>query len=212
MKIELTAHEIALEDVSHNLPNKPPPSAPRFDREAESHPGELETLDTVANSPDTFHHVLSAVQECQAKPLANFQRIVLVLAPADRARSQLAAAVAKRSRAKLTAASSLHLLVGRRCSAAEIMGKAAALPNRHEAWTKPASMHRPVLVVDQGESLDREQLDFLKLLINLTPAVLLLLATVPAYYRWRQSWPVEARQIHRRTHLILERREGRRRP
>ena len=98
MKNESIAHEKILEDVSHNLPNKAPTSAPRFDREAESHPGELETPDTVANSPDTFHHVLSAVQECQAKPPANFQRIVLILAPADRARSQLAAAVAKRSR------------------------------------------------------------------------------------------------------------------
>jgi hypothetical protein len=209
MKNDLTAHEKALEDVSQNLPNMAPHSAPRFDREAESHPGELETLDTVANSPDTFHHVLCAVQECQAKPPANFQRIVLVLAPADRARSHLAAAVAKRAGASVMTPASLRVTVGRRCPAAQIMGKSAALPYLSEGSAVPASVRRPVLVIDQGESFSREQLDFLKLLINLTPVVLVLLATVAAYYRWRQSWPVEARQIHRRTHLVLERREER---
>jgi hypothetical protein len=166
-------------------------------------------LDTVANSPDTFHHVLRAVQECQAKPAGHFQRIVLVLAPADRARSQLAAAIAKRTKAGLLTASSFHLLVGRRGPAAQIMGKAAALSYRSGFSIAPASTRRPVLLIDQSESLRREQLDFLKLHINLTPVVLVLLATVEAYYHWRQAWPVEARQIHRRTHLVLERRPER---
>ena len=206
MKNEMIAHENFLEDVSPNLPKSPPPSASRFNREAESHPGELAMLDTVANSPDTFHHVLRAVQECQAKPAGIFSASSWS-SPADRARSQLAAAIAKRTKAGLLTASSLHLLVGRRCPAAQIMGKAAALSYRSGFSIAPASTRRPVLLIDQGESLRREQLDFLKLHINLTPVVLVLLATVAAYYRWRQAWPnVEARQIHRRTHLVLERR------
>jgi hypothetical protein len=179
----------SLEAVSHDPPTQTPNSAPRHRRAAESHPGELETTDTVANSPDSFDPVLRAVEECRAKPAGDFQRIVVVLAPPDRARSRLCGALAQRCGATLVTAASIrqrHLL---------------------EQVMRPCFYGgRPVLAIDQAEYLGREELDTLKLLINLTPVVLVLLSTAQAYRAWDQRWPIEARQIRRRAHLVLERR------
>jgi hypothetical protein len=131
------------------------------------------------------------VEECRAKPPDDFQRIVVILAPPDRQRSRLCGALAQRCRATLLTAASIrqrHLLqpLVRLC----LQGG------------------RPILAIDQAEYLGREELQTLKLLINLTPAVLLLLSTAPAYRNWNQRWPIEASQIRRRTHLVLERRSS----
>jgi hypothetical protein len=178
-----------MKDVSHDPPTPAPNSAPRQTRAAESHPGELETPDTVASSPDSFQPVLRAVADCRAKPDGDFQRIVVVLAPADRARARLGGALA------------------RRCCA--ILVTAASIRQRHllEPLVRLClEGGRPVLAVDEAEYLGREELEILKVLINLTPAVLVLLSTAPAYRTWSQRWPIEARQLRRRTHLVLERR------
>jgi hypothetical protein len=188
MKNELIPTRRLLEAVSYDPPTLAPTSAHRHYRMAESHPGELETMDTVANSPDSFDPILEAVQECRTQPFGDFQRIVVILAPPDRPRARLASTLAKQNRATVTTV--------------------ATLRRRHplEQLLRPwCSKGRPVVVIDQGESLDCEELYFLKLLINLTPVVIVLLATARAYQAWRQSWPVEARQIHRRTHMVFAR-------
>lgn len=187
MKNDLIDYGSFSENVSHNPPHMPATSAARHKRVVEPHPGELETLDTAANSPDTFRNALRAVKECRAKPPHDFQRLILILAPADRSRAQFAAALAKRNRTVVTTvqtiAHQLHLEDRLRLS---------------------SPTQRPVIVIDHGELVTRKTIEFLKSLINLTPVVIVLLATAACYYRWRQSWPVEAGRLHRRTHTVLE--------
>jgi hypothetical protein len=188
MKNDSISNAILSEAVSYGPPTQTPHSAFSHWPIAESHPGALETADTVANSPDSFDHVLRAVEACRLKPAGDFQRIVVILAPPDRQRSRLGGALAKRTRAIVATVASIRQRP------------------RLEQLVGPSSPGlRPVLVVDQAEYLGRAELDFIKLLINLTPVVPVLLTTAPAYHRWRHCWPNEARQIHRRTHLVLER-------
>jgi hypothetical protein len=159
-------------------------SAQRPRRPAESHPGELGFF---PDSPDALRPVLRAIEECRAKAPGDFQRILVILAPPDRARSRLAGRLAKCSNTTLVTTASIrqrHLL---------------------ERLMRPCfEGGRPVIAIDQAEYLGGEELEALNLLINLTPAVLVLLATAQGCRTWEQRWPLEAGRIRRRTHLVLD--------
>jgi hypothetical protein len=189
MKNNRISNRKLLEGVSHNLPMQTPHSSRRRWRLAESHPGEWATEDTVADSPDSLHPVLRAVEECRSKPDGDYLRIVVILAPPDPAGSRWGGALAKRCRTTVHTVASLRQ------------------PHRFDQLLRPAAGGgRRILVIDQAGFLAREELGYIKLLINLTPVVLVLVTTPEAYRHWAQQWPAEACQINRRTHRVLERR------
>ena len=56
----------------------------------------------------------------------------------------------------------------------------------------------------QAGSLDKGRLGFLKLLAHRTRLVPLLLASAGVWRRWNQRRTLDAAQIRRRTHLVVE--------
>jgi hypothetical protein len=65
-------------------------------------------------------------------------------------------------------------------------------------------LRRRGAVILQAGSLDRKRLGFLKLLAHRTRVVPLLLASAAAWRRWTRRRTLEAAQIRRRTHLVVE--------
>jgi hypothetical protein len=63
--------------------------------------------------------------------------------------------------------------------------------------------HRGAVLV-HGESLDKSRVGFLKLLAHRTRCVPLLLANAGVWRRWSRRRTLEAAQIRRRTHLVVE--------
>jgi len=59
-------------------------------------------------------------------------------------------------------------------------------------------------VLVRAASLDQSRLGFLKLLAHRTRLVPLLLASDRVWGRWNQRRTLEAAQIRRRTHLVIE--------
>jgi hypothetical protein len=62
---------------------------------------------------------------------------------------------------------------------------------------------RGALLVE-GDELDTARLNFLKFLANRTRIVPLLLASARAWKQWNRRRALEAAQIRRRTHMVLE--------
>lgn len=65
-------------------------------------------------------------------------------------------------------------------------------------------LRRRGAVIVQAGQLDRKRLGFLKLLAHRTRVVPLLLASAAAWCRWNRRRILEAAQIRRRTHLVVE--------
>ncbi len=63
--------------------------------------------------------------------------------------------------------------------------------------------HRGAVLVAAG-ALDKDRVRFVKVLAHRTRVVPVLLATVEDWRRWKQRRPLDAAQIRRRTHLLVE--------
>ncbi|HEV7927699.1 MAG TPA: hypothetical protein VGR14_20275 [Verrucomicrobiae bacterium] len=59
-------------------------------------------------------------------------------------------------------------------------------------------------VLVQGDSLDKSRVGFLKVLAHRTRCVPLLLTNAGVWRRWNRRRTLEAAQIRRRTHLVVE--------
>jgi hypothetical protein len=96
----------------------------------------------------------------------------------------------------------------------ECRAKPPGDPQRIIVLLAPSGFGLPVLycellrrrgaVILQAGQLDQKRLGFLKLLAHRTRVVPLLLASAAAWRRWTRRRTLEAAQIRRRTHLVVE--------
>jgi hypothetical protein len=96
----------------------------------------------------------------------------------------------------------------------ECRAKPAGDPQRIIVLLAPSGFGLPMLYCEllrrrgavfvQAGPLDEKRLGFLKHLANRTRVVPLLLASAAAWRRWSRRRSLEAAQIRRRTHLVVE--------
>jgi hypothetical protein len=96
----------------------------------------------------------------------------------------------------------------------ECRAKPAGDPQRIIVLLGPSGFELPLLycellrrrgaVILQAGQLDQNRLGFLKLLANRTRVVPLLLASAAAWRHWTRRRVIDAAQIRRRTHLVVE--------
>jgi hypothetical protein len=96
----------------------------------------------------------------------------------------------------------------------ECRAKPAGDPQRIVVLLGPSGFGLPLLycellrrrgaVIVQAGQLDQKRLGFLKLLAHRTRVVPLLLASTASWRRWTRRRILDAAQIRRRTHLVVE--------
>jgi hypothetical protein len=163
-----------------------------------------------------FRAVRVAVEECRAKESP--ERLVKYLAPTGGGKTMLCNYLAKTCGAKpVEARESWRAACAterRRSYSTALRDIASALSFRTNGETSPIllenllikglSKQKTILAIDEAEFFGLQALNGLKLLLNRTGLVLVLCAIRAAHDRWNYWYPVEAEQLDRRTHAVIQ--------
>jgi hypothetical protein len=164
-----------------------------------------------------FHHfaqqkaVIEAVTTCKLKPADDPNRFVGYLAPTGGGKTALGRELkvmhdgiyveARESWRKSYFAALVDIGAAAECDMTE-MSKGERFAEA-EVLRRFCS-NRRVLIIDEGEYFGPRTINLVKMLLNQTPTVVVLLAIPELFDRWqRASWQ-EARQINRRAEAIVE--------
>ena len=159
-----------------------------------------------------FRAVMGAVEECQEKELSDVRRMIRYLAPTGGGKSLLSHELHLRFGATVLEARTgwrksdyfmlLELVKKFGIGGYENGGfqPSQMTESLLDEWRKTA----PVLVIDEAECFGKEVLDFLKLGINQTKAVIVVCGIPKAVASWQRRWPMETDQLRRRTHSTFE--------
>jgi hypothetical protein len=94
----------------------------------------------------------------------------------------------------LTAGPRLGSELARRCGAV-LNGPGLPLDSKSDS---------AVIVVEEAERCSREMLESIVFFVNRTRGVVALLAAMGSLAKWRARWRIQADQIRRRTHIIIQ--------
>ena len=155
-----------------------------------------------------FKSVAQAVRECRQKPSP--ERLVKYLAPTGGGKSMLCeyladtfhAAVVETREAWRKSYMVVLMDIARACRIRVVNDN---WPTRIEdKLVISLSQQNRVLVLDEAEFFGASALNGLKLLLNKTRVSLVLCAVPEAHDNWNRRCPMEADQIARRTHAIIQ--------
>lgn len=161
-----------------------------------------------------FEHIESVgtnIEECIAKPLSDPDRLITFLAPTGGGKSALSYYLRDEYDATVVEAreSWMRSYFCACCDIVDAMGL-----DRSRCWT-PAQLEdlmvnelnerdTQVLVIDEGEFFGPQAANLLKLLLNKTPTVIVVLAIPKAFHRWMEKNSHQSQQLRRRTHNVIE--------
>lgn len=152
-----------------------------------------------------------AVTTCKMKPVDDPNRFVAYLAPTGGGKTALAR--------QLKVEHDGILVEGRESwrtsynAALVTIGTAAGVPESElvkgvrfaeTALLKRLNSNRRVLIIDEGEYFGPRTINLVKLILNQTPTVVIVLAIPELFDRWQKAAWEEARQINRRAEAIVE--------
>jgi hypothetical protein len=155
-----------------------------------------------------FRAVAVAVSECRNKKTP--ERLVKYLAPTGGGKSMLCNYLVKKEKAQVVEARdvwkrSYFTVLKDLCKALRISVTTDNSPSMLEdALIKELSSKRYLLVIDEAEFFGASAINGLKLLLNNTRLVLVTCSIPEAHDKWNRYFPMEAGQLSRRTHAIVE--------
>lgn len=165
----------------------------------------------------TFHaftqqqSVISAVTTCKLKPADDPNRFVAYLAKTGGGKTALGRELkvmhdgilveARESWRKSYFAALCDIALAAGVSEADVSkGERAA----ETALLKRLNANRRVLIVDEGEYFGPRTINLVKLILNQSPTVVVVLAIPELFERWQKAAWLEAQQINRRAEAIVE--------
>lgn len=152
--------------------------------------------------------VSRAIAACRTRGLSNPNRLIVYLADTGGGKSALAGWISTKHKGRVIEAREAWLRSYSACllDLCKGLGISTAklwLPADWEtALIKGLNSFKRVLVIDEGEFFAAPTLNLLKLILNKTPTVVVLLAIPNAYDSWNQKNTHEARQLLRRTYAV----------
>jgi hypothetical protein len=159
---------------------------------------------------DTFEAIFSAVEECVEKPLSDTARLIVYLAPTGGGKSFLGNQLSSRYSAYTIESrepwrNSHFVALTDICTNLDLRIEKKNTPAKLQtALLDECRKANPVLFIDEAEYFGPDIINTLKLLLNETRVVIIIGAIPEAYARWNQYWKMEADQLRRRTHLIVQ--------
>jgi DNA transposition AAA+ family ATPase len=154
--------------------------------------------------------VISAVTSCKLKPEDDPVRLVVFLSESGGGKTRLAR--------ELTVMHNGLMIEGREswrksyyaalCDIGAIAGVSADDLKRGEhsaevGLIKKLKANRRVLIIDEGEYFGPRTINLVKLILNQTPTVVVLLAIPELFARWQRAAWEEAKQLNRRAEAII---------
>lgn len=158
---------------------------------------------------DDFKAVIKAVIDCKAKPLEDPDRIVFYLAPTGGGKSALCAQLVITFGACVIEAreawkKSYFTALKDICEGVGIDTSEMYTPTEMEtALFKQLDKKWHLLAIDEGEYFGAEALNLLKRIVNMTKTTILITCIGAKFDKWNAWYAHEARQIRRRTHVII---------
>ncbi len=158
-----------------------------------------------------FEAVAQAVKECRTK--SGPERLIKYLAPTGGSKSMCCLWLAQRHGASVVEARQIWRHA-ERGYAHFLLDTARALRVRVGSERNPADLERAItvasrsramtLAIDEAEFFNARVLNGIRYLLNATNLVIVLCAIRQAHDRWDQWYSVEADQLARRTHAVIE--------
>lgn len=160
-------------------------------------------------SNDYFAAVFGAVEECMGKKISERKRIVAYLAPTGGGKSMVSCELWRRFGAKVVNARK-DWRRSARVGLMDICKKFDLETKQNYSQTKLENLlldefrsQVHALVIDEGEYFGPDILDCLKLFINESRLVVVILAIPEQYDRWNAWFQMQSDQIKTRTHLVV---------
>jgi hypothetical protein len=155
-----------------------------------------------------FRALKVAVDECRSKRTP--ERLVKFLAPTGGGKSMLCNYLARKCGAKVVESREAW----KRSYITVLEDVSRALGLRLDGENRPTriedrlievfSQQNTVLAIDEGEYFGGQAINGIKLLLNKTRLVIVIAAIAEAHDRWNRYYKLEAEQLDRRTHAIVE--------
>lgn len=158
---------------------------------------------------DDFRAVLRAVDQARAKSIADPDRLIVFLADTGGGKSVLCGQLAKEAGAKIVQAregwlsSYFNCLRDFATAVGADTGSNASKGSMETDLLAFLAQKKTIIAVDEAEFFGAKSLNLLKLILNTTPTVIVICAMPEAYARWNRANWHEARQIRRRTHILI---------
>jgi hypothetical protein len=155
-----------------------------------------------------FRAVAQAVRECRSKQSP--ERVVKYLSPTGGAKTYLAEYLADLFHATVVETReawkrSYYTVLVDICRAVRLRAARDNHPTRLEdKLIARLAAQSQVLVFDEAEFFGPSALNGIKLLLNKTRVTIVICAIPEAHEKWNRSCPMEAEQIARRTHAVVE--------
>ena len=162
----------------------------------------------IGQFPGTFAE-FAAVDECRAKNLSDPDRLITFLADTGGGKTRLCGRLHEEEGAIVVQAreawkTSYFNCLRDFCDAVGIDTRANSNKGSMELEIVAAlNKRRHILAVDEAEFFGAQSLNLIKLILNSTPSVVILCAIPEAFARWNRANWHEARQIRRRTHVLI---------
>lgn len=158
---------------------------------------------------DDNRAIMQAIDECRAKNLSDPDRLITYLADTGGGKTRLCGRLHEEHGAIVVQAreawkTSYFNCLKDFCDAVGVDTKANSNKGLMELEIINAlNKRRTVIAVDEGEFFGAQSLNLIKLILNSTPTVMVICAIPEAYARWNRANWHEARQIRRRTHVLI---------
>lgn len=158
-----------------------------------------------------FEAVAAAIQECRNKK--SCERLIKYLAPTGGGKTMLCNYLAQRHGVRVTEGREMwrhrergySVFLTDVCRVARVRLRGETRIEKIEESLIQASRDKSILLaLDEGEFFGATVLNGLRYLLNKTSIVVLICAIRQAHDRWNRYYPVEADQLARRTHAVIE--------